>query len=136
MSLRKFVRKNFLSFLLKTSKFRCGNNRCHLKVFSERIITNNTNELSVREKLTQIFKTMTSKGKDNIRRWVDIIIHSRHKLAGQKSFARGLLGDSEAVENGISMHWSNGAVEGHINRIRVLNGRCMGGPALSCCGRR
>ena len=71
---------------------------------------------------------MTSKGKDNIRRWVDIIIHSKHKLAGQKSFARGLLSDIEAVENGISMSWSNGGVEGHVNRIKS-NKRQMFGRA-------
>lgn len=47
--------------------------------------------------------------------------------AGLKSFARGLSADIVAVENGIKMNWSNGAVEGHVNRIksikRVMCGR-------------
>ena len=70
---------------------------------------------------------MLARGCGNLKRWIDFVKHSKYKLAGLKTFARGLLSDIEAVENGITMHWNNGAVEGHVNRIksikRVMYGR-------------
>ena len=37
--------------------------------------------------------------KGNIRRWIEFVIRSKRKLAGLKTFARGLLRDICAVEN-------------------------------------
>ena len=51
---------------------------------------------------------------------------STYKLAGLKSFARGLMADLVAVENGIKMSWSNGAVEGHVNRIKSIKRQMYG----------
>lgn len=48
------------------------------------------------------------------------------KLAGLKSFARGLMADIVAVENGIRMSWSNGVVEGHVNRIKSIKRQMYG----------
>jgi len=50
----------------------------------------------------------------------------KYKLAGLKTFARGLSRDIEAVENGINMQWSNGAVEGHVNRIKSIKRQMYG----------
>jgi transposase len=36
-----------------------------------------------------------------------------------KSFVTGLRADQEAVTNGLSLPWSSGAVEGHVNRINA-----------------
>jgi len=41
-------------------------------------------------KLVQIFKTMLLRGRGNIRRWIDFVVRSNYKLAGLKTFARGL----------------------------------------------
>lgn len=75
--------------------------------FYMQTILNNITELHIVRKLVQIFKTMITRGKGNIRRWIEFIVRSKHKLAGLKAFARGLLRDIDAVENGISMRWSN-----------------------------
>lgn len=75
-------------------------------------------ELRVVQKLIQIFKTMLNRGCGNIRRWIDFIKKSKYKLSGLRNFANGLMRDIEAVENGINMKWSNGGVEGHVNRIK------------------
>jgi transposase len=83
-------------------------------------------ELRIVRKLVQIFKTMLSRGRGNIKRWIDFILRSKHKLPGLKTFARGLLRDIEAVENGINMRWSNGAVEGHVNRIKSIKRQMYG----------
>jgi len=46
--------------------------------------------------------------------------------AVELSFARGLSRDIEAVENGINMGWSNGTVEGHVNRIKSIKRQMYG----------
>ncbi len=73
-----------------------------------------------------MFKTMMVRGRGNIRRWIDFVKRSKHKLAGLKTFARGLLRDIDAVENGIKMSWSNGAVKGHVNRIKSIKRQMYG----------
>ena len=69
---------------------------------------------------------MIARGKGNIKRWIEFVIRSKHKMIGLKSFAKGLLRDLEAVNNGINMHWSNGAVEGHVNRIKSIKRQMYG----------
>jgi transposase len=89
-------------------------------------ILENITELRIVRKLVQIFKAMLARGRGNIRRWIDFVKRSKYKLAGLKTFASGLLRDIEAVENGINMPWSNGAVEGHVNRIKSIKRQMYG----------
>ncbi|WP_329409235.1 transposase [Nocardia vinacea] len=44
------------------------------------------------------------------------------------SFATGLLNDYDAVRNGLTLEWSSGAVEGNVNRIKMIK-RTMYGRA-------
>lgn len=89
-------------------------------------LLDNITELRIVRKLVQIFKAMLARGRGNIRRWINFIIRSKRKLSGLKTFARGLFRDIEAVENGINMRWSNGAVEGHVNRIKSIKRQMYG----------
>lgn len=89
-------------------------------------LLDNIVELRIVRKLVQIFKTMLARGCGNIKRWIDFIIRSKRKLSGLKTLARGMLRDIEAVENGINMQWSNGAVEGHVNRIKTIKRQMYG----------
>jgi transposase len=98
----------------------------HHERFYFQTLLDNLTEIRVVRKLVQIFKTMLARGCGNIRRWIDFVKHSKYKLAGLKTFARGLLSDIKAVENGIRMPWSNGAVEGHINRIKSIKRQMYG----------
>lgn len=41
------------------------------------------------------------------------------------SFVRGLRRDQDAVTAGLTMRWSSGAVEGHVNRIILWNLKCQ-----------
>ena len=86
----------------------------------------NTPEFRIVRKLVQIFKTMLKRGSGNIRRWIDFIKRSKRKLAGLKTFANGIFHDIKAVENGIRLPWSNGAVEGHVNRIKSIKRQIYG----------
>jgi len=89
-------------------------------------LLDNLAELRIVRKLVRIFKTMMVRGRGNIKRWIDFVKRSKHKLAGLKTFARGLSRDIDAVENGIKMRWSNGAVEGHVNRIKSIKRQMYG----------
>jgi transposase len=81
-------------------------------------LLDNMLEIQIVRRLVRLFKSMLRRGNGNIRRWIDFIMRSKHKLAGLKNFANGLLRDIQAVENAICMPWSNGAVEGHVNRVK------------------
>ena len=89
-------------------------------------LIDNFPELLIVRKLVQIFRTMLKRGCGNIRRWIDFVKRSKHRLSGIKVFANGLLRDIQAVENGILMTWSNGTVEGHVNRIKSIKRRMYG----------
>jgi transposase len=49
-----------------------------------------------------------------------------------RSFVTGLRAEQDAVTNGLSMRWSSGSVEGHVNRIKMLKRQMYGraGPDL------
>ncbi len=42
------------------------------------------------------------------------------------SFVRGLRRDRDAVVAGLTMSWSSGTVEGHVNRIKMLKRQMFG----------
>jgi transposase len=42
------------------------------------------------------------------------------------SFARGLLRDWAAVQAGLEVEWSQGPVEGHVNRLKMLKRQMYG----------
>ena len=43
-----------------------------------------------------------------------------------KSFARGIKEDWDAVKNGMTYQWSNGQVEGQVNRLKMLKRQMYG----------
>lgn len=43
-----------------------------------------------------------------------------------RAFAKGLLKDLEAVKAGLTVEWSNGQVEGHIHRLKLLKRQMYG----------
>jgi transposase len=43
-----------------------------------------------------------------------------------RSFVTGLRADQDAVVNGLSLPWSSGAVEGHVNRIKMIKRQMYG----------
>ena len=89
-------------------------------------LLDNISELQVIRKLVQIFKTMLKRRHGNINRWIEFIKRSKYKMTGLITFANGLLRDIKAVKNGINMPWSNGAVEGHVNRIKSIKRQMYG----------
>ena len=51
-------------------------------------------------------------------------------------FATGLRDDYAAVKAGVTLPWSNGPVEGHINRLKMLKRQMFGRAHLDLLSRR
>ncbi len=76
--------------------------------------------------LVKRFKKMLKTGEGQIQEWIKSIEESKDKLPGLKTFARGLKRDIKAVQNAIQLKWSNGPVEGHVNRIKSIKRQMYG----------
>jgi transposase len=57
-------------------------------------------------------------------------------LAALQRFAQGLRDDYAAVKAGVTLPWSNGPVEGHINRLKMLKRHMFGRAHLDLLSRR
>ena len=57
-------------------------------------------------------------------------------LEALQRFASGLRDDYEAVKAGVTLPWSNGPVEGHINRLKMLKRQMFGRARLDLLSRR
>jgi len=57
-------------------------------------------------------------------------------LEALRRFAQGLSEDYDAVKAGVTVPWSNGPVEGHINRLKMLKRQMFGRAHLDLLGRR
>lgn len=47
-------------------------------------------------------------------------------VAALTTFAAGLLNDYDAVRNGLTLHWSSGAVEGNVCRLKAIKRQMFG----------
>ncbi len=50
----------------------------------------------------------------------------RLSLRELKGFAGGLLSDYQAVENALTLPWSNGQVEGQVNKLKTIKRQMYG----------
>jgi transposase len=53
-----------------------------------------------------------------------------------RRFAHGLRDDYAAIKAGVTVPWSNGPVEGHINRLKMLKRHMFGRAHLDLLGHR
>ena len=57
-------------------------------------------------------------------------------LGAVQRFAQGLRDDYDAVKAGVTLPWSNGPVEGHINRLKLVKRQMFGRARLDLLSRR
>ncbi|WP_199415204.1 transposase [Chitinophaga silvisoli] len=67
---------------------------------------------------------METRQGDGLQSWIDEV--SGTKLKELKSFEKGLLSDITAVTNAVSLPWSNGQVEGQINKLKTIKRQMYG----------
>jgi len=56
--------------------------------------------------------------------WIQEVLQTSIKEL--KSFAKGLLNDFQAVKNALTLPWSNGQVEGQINKLKTIKRQMYG----------
>ena len=77
---------------------------------------------------------VTSAGESRCGTWLERA--SQSTLEALQRFAQGLRDDYEAVKAGVTLPWSNGPVEGHINRLNMLKRQMFGRAYLDLLGHR
>jgi transposase len=71
---------------------------------------------------------------DHLQEWMDQV--QADDLPALHSFVVGLRRDQDAVVAGLTVHWSSGPVEGHVNRLKVLKRQMFGRSNLDLLRRR
>lgn len=61
---------------------------------------------------------MENKLGNQLQGWIENVLHSG--ISEMATFANGLLRDYQSIENAISLPWSNGPVEGNINKLKTI----------------
>ncbi|WP_406419562.1 transposase [Streptomyces sp. NBC_01614] len=77
---------------------------------------------------------MTGRHGDRLEDWITNA--ERDKLTPLAGFARNLRRDFDAVRNGLSLPHSSGAVEGNINRLKMLKRQMFGRASLDLLRKR
>jgi transposase len=67
---------------------------------------------------------MENKLGDQLRGWIENVLHSG--ISEIATFANGLLRDYQSIENAISLSWSNGPVEGNVNKLKTIKRQMYG----------
>jgi transposase len=82
-------------------------------------------ELAALQADVQAFaQIMTQRHGHDLERWITTAAASG--LPELRSFITGLRRDQDAVTAGLTLPWSSGAVEGHVNRIKMLKRQMYG----------
>lgn len=77
--------------------------------------------MSLVKKFRELIETKTG---SELNAW---IAEANHSLIGElKSFAAGLLSAIKSIENAINLHWSNGPVEGNVNKLKTIKRQMYG----------
>jgi transposase len=77
---------------------------------------------------------LTGRHGDRLDAWIDQV--GRDDLPHLRSFAVGLTNDHDAVVNGLTLAYSSGAVEGNVNRIKMLKRQMYGRANLDLLRKR
>nr|WP_068887176.1 transposase [Pedobacter panaciterrae] len=67
---------------------------------------------------------MKNKAGNELIGWIEEVKNS--VITELRTFAKGLLTDLKAVENAISLPWSNGPVEGNVNKLKTIKRQMYG----------
>jgi len=87
-------------------------------------------------KLAQSFRNMMAarSGNTELKEWIDRSTRSGIKEIA--SFAKGVRADYPAVENALTLPWSNGPVEGNVNRLKTIKRQMYGRAGFDLLRRR
>ncbi len=96
-----------------------------------------SDEISRSYKLTQIFRDMMeAKNGKHLHLWTDLVTKEPLNIKELKSFANGLHSDYHAVVNALTLPYSNGQVEGQINKLKTIKRQMFGRAGFSLLRKR
>ncbi|TYC01387.1 MAG: ISL3 family transposase [Kosmotoga sp.] len=115
-------RRRLISFLFKDiSKFKESDQK-----MMKKYIDTNRNLQNLYAAVKNFRDILKSKDESRLENWLTEV--NRYKIHELNTFVRGIERDIEAVKNAIKSEFSNGIIEGVINKIkvikRVMYGRC------------
>jgi len=92
-------------------------------------------ELREAYRLLQAFrKILGERNAEGLRSWLEQA--SRSSLGPIRGFARSIEQDMDAVMNALTLPWSNGPVEGYINKLKLLKRQMYGRAGIELLRRR
>jgi len=77
--------------------------------------------MSLVKKFRELIENKTG---SELNAWIAEAKHS--VIAEVKSFDKGLLSDPQSIENAINLYWSNGPVEGNVNKLKTIKRQMYG----------
>jgi transposase len=82
-------------------------------------------EIAKTYELIQDFTTMLRERQgEQLDSWLSVV--KEQGVAELQSFAQGLERDYDAVKAGLTLAWSQGAVEGHVHRLKLIKRQAYG----------
>lgn len=91
-------------------------------------ITANCQQLAAVRAHVQTFAQLMTERRGHLEQWMTAATAAPEL----QSFIAGLRRDQDAVTAALTLPWSSGVVEGHINRIKMLKRRCTAVPTPTC----
>ncbi|WP_438944299.1 ISL3 family transposase [Nocardia nova] len=90
----------------------------------DRILTASPELAALTGHVRAFAEIMTQRRGRDLERWMAAV--DADDQPALHSCVRGLRRDQDAVTAGLTMHWSSGTVEGHVNRIKMLKRQMFG----------
>jgi transposase len=94
------------------------------KAYLAKLLEDNPIINKVRNTVLNFRRLMKEKEGDKLKGWCDDVINDENENI--KGFARGVLKDYKAVYQGFVSNWSNGPVEGQVNRLKNIKRQMYG----------
>lgn len=94
------------------------------KEYLTKLIDGNSSIRKVRNAVLNFRRFMKDKTGEKLMPWCKNILDDKNEHI--KSFAKGVLNDYKAVYQGFESNWSNGPVEGQVNRLKTIKRQMYG----------
>ena len=99
-----------------------------------RMLASDTQMATVDDLARQFVQLVKERRSHDLEQWLTDVAASGIKAL--KSFANGIRRDLAAVQNALSMNWSNGQTEGQINRLKFIKRQMFGRAKLDLLRKR
>jgi transposase len=90
----------------------------------EKLLSKSTTLENIRQQVLTFKELLLGNNVTLLKEWMDRTLSIG--ISQLQSFVRGLMGDIDAVRNAIDTNWSNGQVEGQVNRLKSIKRQMYG----------